>query len=219
MHPCVRSAVPTCVVPSGDFVALMGPSGCGKSTLLNLVAGLDVADEGTITVAGELVTGPHRRRAFPVAPTPHRHRVPILQPPRGHDRPRERRAAGGHRRPQAQDRRDAGARSPRPARHRRQGVDGPRHALGRSAPAARHRPRAGQRAHTAPGRRADGRARLRGWPGGHRAPEPAARRRPDHRAGHARPGRRFGGVEASCACETAGSSADEDSEIPVAVQS
>ncbi len=45
------------VVPSGAFVALMGPSGCGKSTLLNLVAGLDVADEGTITVAGELVTG------------------------------------------------------------------------------------------------------------------------------------------------------------------
>jgi len=45
------------VVPSGDFVALMGPSGGGKSTLLNLIAGLDVADEGTITVAGELVTG------------------------------------------------------------------------------------------------------------------------------------------------------------------
>src|ERR1700686_1490903 len=41
----------------GDFVALMGPSGCGKSTLLNLVAGLDVADEGTITVAGQEVTG------------------------------------------------------------------------------------------------------------------------------------------------------------------
>jgi len=45
------------VVPAGDFVALMGPSGCGKSTLLNLISGLDVADEGTITVAGELVTG------------------------------------------------------------------------------------------------------------------------------------------------------------------
>ncbi len=44
-------------VPSGDFIALMGPSGCGKSTLLNLIAGLDVADEGTISVAGELVTG------------------------------------------------------------------------------------------------------------------------------------------------------------------
>jgi putative ABC transport system ATP-binding protein len=45
------------VVQASDFVALMGPSGCGKSTLLNLVAGLDVADEGTITVAGEQVTG------------------------------------------------------------------------------------------------------------------------------------------------------------------
>jgi len=47
----------TLAVPSGDFVALMGPSGCGKSTLLNLIAGRDVADEGTITVAGELGTG------------------------------------------------------------------------------------------------------------------------------------------------------------------
>lgn len=45
-----------CVRP-GEFVALMGPSGCGKSTLLNLVAGLDTADEGTIVVSGELVTG------------------------------------------------------------------------------------------------------------------------------------------------------------------
>jgi len=45
------------IVEAGEFVALMGPSGCGKSTLLNLVAGLDTADEGTITVAGELVTG------------------------------------------------------------------------------------------------------------------------------------------------------------------
>ncbi len=44
-------------VNDGDFVALMGPSGCGKSTFLNLVAGLDVADEGTILVAGEPVTG------------------------------------------------------------------------------------------------------------------------------------------------------------------
>ena len=54
---CGRLRGADLVVPSGDFVALMGPSGCGKSTLLNLVAGLDVADEGTITVAGEQVTG------------------------------------------------------------------------------------------------------------------------------------------------------------------
>jgi putative ABC transport system ATP-binding protein len=44
-------------VRPGDFIAVMGPSGCGKSTLLNLVAGLDVPDEGEITVAGEPVTG------------------------------------------------------------------------------------------------------------------------------------------------------------------
>src|SRR2546422_828165 len=40
-----------------DFVAIMGPSGCGKSTLLNVVAGLDQADEGTVVVAGEDLTG------------------------------------------------------------------------------------------------------------------------------------------------------------------
>lgn len=45
------------IVERGTFLALMGPSGCGKSTLLNLVAGLDVADEGSIKVAGEDVTG------------------------------------------------------------------------------------------------------------------------------------------------------------------
>ena len=42
---------------SGEFVAMMGPSGCGKSTLLNLVAGLDTATDGEITLAGESLVG------------------------------------------------------------------------------------------------------------------------------------------------------------------
>jgi len=41
----------------GEFVAVMGPSGCGKSTMLNLVAGLDVPDEGEVVIAGESLAG------------------------------------------------------------------------------------------------------------------------------------------------------------------
>ena len=41
----------------GEFVAVMGPSGCGKSTLLNIVAGLDVPDEGEVSVAGQALVG------------------------------------------------------------------------------------------------------------------------------------------------------------------
>ena len=41
----------------GEFVAVMGPSGCGKSTMLNLVAGLDVPDEGEVIIAGESLAG------------------------------------------------------------------------------------------------------------------------------------------------------------------
>jgi putative ABC transport system ATP-binding protein len=44
-------------VADGEFVAVMGPSGCGKSTLLNVIAGLDVADEGTVEVNGERIDG------------------------------------------------------------------------------------------------------------------------------------------------------------------
>ena len=39
-------------VSAGEFVAVTGPSGCGKSTLLSIIAGLDIADEGTVVVAG-----------------------------------------------------------------------------------------------------------------------------------------------------------------------
>ena len=39
-------------IAESEFLALMGPSGSGKSTLLNLIAGLDRADSGTISVGG-----------------------------------------------------------------------------------------------------------------------------------------------------------------------
>jgi putative ABC transport system ATP-binding protein len=44
-------------VGDGEFLAIMGPSGCGKSTLLNVIAGLDVPDEGDVVVAGESLRG------------------------------------------------------------------------------------------------------------------------------------------------------------------
>lgn len=40
-------------IQPGELVILLGRSGSGKSTLLNLVAGLDRADSGSLTVAGQ----------------------------------------------------------------------------------------------------------------------------------------------------------------------
>lgn len=42
-------------IPEGDFLALMGPSGSGKSTLLNMIAGLDLPTEGSLSVAGHRI--------------------------------------------------------------------------------------------------------------------------------------------------------------------
>lgn len=39
-------------VAAGEFIAIVGPSGCGKSTLLNLMAALDLPDDGTIVIGG-----------------------------------------------------------------------------------------------------------------------------------------------------------------------
>ncbi|TXK17007.1 ABC transporter ATP-binding protein [Homoserinibacter sp. GY 40078] len=40
-------------VRAGEFVSLIGPSGCGKSTLLRLIADLDEATAGTLTIFGK----------------------------------------------------------------------------------------------------------------------------------------------------------------------
>jgi ABC-type nitrate/sulfonate/bicarbonate transport system ATPase subunit len=53
-------------VQPGEFVSLVGPSGCGKSTLLYIVAGLEEASAGEVSVNGAVVTdpGPDRGMVF-----------------------------------------------------------------------------------------------------------------------------------------------------------
>jgi multiple sugar transport system ATP-binding protein len=48
-------------VDSGSFLVLLGPSGCGKSTLLNLIAGLDSATSGDISIDGRVVNDVHAK--------------------------------------------------------------------------------------------------------------------------------------------------------------
>jgi ABC-type sugar transport system ATPase subunit len=42
-------------VAAGEVVCLLGPSGCGKTTTLRMIAGLDYASDGEITIAGRRV--------------------------------------------------------------------------------------------------------------------------------------------------------------------
>jgi NitT/TauT family transport system ATP-binding protein len=49
-------------VQEGEMVCLVGPSGCGKSTLLNLIAGLEIPEQGHVMANGHPVTGPGPER-------------------------------------------------------------------------------------------------------------------------------------------------------------
>jgi NitT/TauT family transport system ATP-binding protein len=42
----------------GEFICLLGPSGCGKSTVLNTIAGFETPYAGSVSVAGQTITGP-----------------------------------------------------------------------------------------------------------------------------------------------------------------
>ena len=44
------------IIERGKLVTLLGPSGCGKTTTLRLIAGLEMATEGSIFIGGKEVT-------------------------------------------------------------------------------------------------------------------------------------------------------------------
>ncbi len=46
-------------IDDGEFLVLVGPSGCGKSTLLNIIAGLESASEGEISIGDKSVNDVH----------------------------------------------------------------------------------------------------------------------------------------------------------------
>ena len=47
-----------------EFLCLLGPSGCGKTTLLRILDGLIIADEGTIAIDGQVISGPPKQAAM-----------------------------------------------------------------------------------------------------------------------------------------------------------
>lgn len=49
-------------IRKGEFVGIVGDSGSGKTTLLNLVGGMDSVSEGSITVAGDVISDFNERQ-------------------------------------------------------------------------------------------------------------------------------------------------------------
>ncbi|GDX06713.1 spermidine/putrescine ABC transporter ATP-binding protein PotA [Buttiauxella sp. A111] len=57
-------------INNGEFLTLLGPSGCGKTTVLRIIAGLESADSGTISLDGQDITQ---------VPAEHRHVNTVFQ--------------------------------------------------------------------------------------------------------------------------------------------
>lgn len=51
-------------VAAGEFISIVGPSGCGKTTCLRIIAGLETASSGRVTIDGRTVDRPGRDRGF-----------------------------------------------------------------------------------------------------------------------------------------------------------
>jgi NitT/TauT family transport system ATP-binding protein len=54
----------TLAVEDKEFICILGPSGCGKTTLLRIIAGLDQATAGRVTLGGEEIGSPSRKMAM-----------------------------------------------------------------------------------------------------------------------------------------------------------
>src|ERR1700732_5624588 len=51
-------------VARGEFISVVGPSGCGKTTFLRIVAGLEHASAGEVSLDGRAVRKPGTDRGF-----------------------------------------------------------------------------------------------------------------------------------------------------------
>ncbi|MGO2008680.1 ABC transporter ATP-binding protein [Vreelandella alkaliphila] len=52
-------------IAPGEVVCLLGPSGCGKTTLLRIAAGLEVVQEGSVSLDGLSIAAPGKRHVPP----------------------------------------------------------------------------------------------------------------------------------------------------------
>jgi len=55
-------------IEPGSFVSIIGPSGCGKTTLIRILAGLEAASAGAVTVDGASPTDARSRKRVAMVP-------------------------------------------------------------------------------------------------------------------------------------------------------